>query len=415
MGILDIPGVPAAQFDAKVVERAPSKAAQTMVVLGDSLTEQGGMISAAPALKPNSAWPWMNVLLGQRFDILKNAGIGGQTTTQIRARLQTDVLDLKPGWCHLLAGTNNMGASGGVATAKADITAMLDALDKAGIRTILGTMPPRTGGSYTGTQKADTMELNRWIVKTARERRNVVLVDYFQGLTDPTGNYAPSAFGGNTTSDGVHLSAIGGYICGRILADAILSTGEASPAYRFHPSVAANGINLLPYPYLNGTSATAAPQGTTVSGAGAASSTWSSASSTDMPAIPWRVLTVPNGSGAIQIQQNANVGANGLAIGDTVRAYLEFDISNLDQAAAAGQQAFYLSVKQWNGSSYTQTDSAMSDYNSPNDARKGIFRTHDVTVAAGTTIVTWELFIIGGGTYKIRRAGLYRTAALNAA
>jgi hypothetical protein len=38
-----------------------------------------------------------------------------------------------------------------------------------------------------------------------------------------------------------------------------------------------------------------------------------------------------------------------------------------------------------------------------------------VTVVAGTTIVTWELFIWGGGTYKIRRAGLYRAADLNAA
>ena len=408
MGILDLPGIPITRLGSLV------KPPQTMVVIGDSLTEQGGFIPAAPQFKPTSAWPWANVLLGQRFEILKNAGIGGQTTSQILSRLQSDVIALKPGWCHLLAGTNNMGVSGGVAQAKSDIAAMLNALSFAGIKTILGTIPPRIGANYTGTIKPDTMELNRWIVAQGRTRPNLIVVDYFQALTDPTGNYAPSVFGQNSTSDGTHLSAAGGYACGRALADAVTASGEATPSYRFHPPTSANGINLLPYPYLNGTSATAAPQGTTVAGAGAASSTWGSQSSTDMPAIPWRVLTVPNGAGAIQIQQNANVGASGLAVGDTVRAYVEFDISNLDQAAASGQQAFYLSIKQWNGSSYTSTDSAMSDYNSPNDARKGIIRTHDVTVAAGTTIVTWELFIIGGGTYKIRRAGLYRTADLNA-
>ena len=101
-------------------------------------------------------------------------------------------------------------------------------------------------------------------------------------------------------------------------------------------------------------------------------------------------------------------------MGDTVRAYIEFDISNLDMAPAAGQQAFYLSVRQWNGSSYTNTDSAMSDYNTGSADRSGVIRTHDVTIVPGTTTVTWELFIWGGGTYKLRRSALYRTADLNA-
>ncbi|GHG43833.1 hypothetical protein GCM10012320_08170 [Sinomonas cellulolyticus] len=399
---------------AEAMKRHAHHPPQTMVVIGDSLTEQGGMIAAAPQLKPVSAWTWANVLLGQRFEILKNSGIGGQTTTQIRSRLQTDALDLKPGWVHLLCGTNNMGTAGGVATAKADITAMLDSLNAAGVMTILGTIPPRITPSYTGTMKADTMELNRWIVQTARTRPNVILADYFTALAEAGGNYADPLYGGNSTSDGVHLSARGGYACGRALADAILAHGTSAPAQRFHPSVSANGINLLPYPHLNGTSATAAPQGTTVSGSAAASATWNTAPAKDQP-MPWKVLTVANGAGNMSLQQNANVGANGLAVGDTVRAYLEFDMSGLDQAAAAGAQAFYLSVRQWNGSSYTNTDSAMSDYNSPNADRAGVIRTHDVTIVAGTTVVVWELFIWGGGTYKIRRAGLYRTAALNAA
>ena len=398
---------------SRVPAARPLKPPQTMVVIGDSLTEQGGMIAAAPQFKPYSAWVWANVLLGQRFEILKNAGIGGQTTSQILARLQSDAIALNPGWCHLLCGTNNMGTAGGVSTAKADITSMLDALDAAGIRTIIGTIPPKITSSYTGTQKADTMELNRWIIQQGRTRRNLIVVDYFQALTEIGGNYANPIYGWNTTSDGTHLSAVGGYICGRALADAILATGESSASYRFHPPTSSNGINLLPYPYLNGTSATTAPQGSTVSGSATATATWASQNSSDTPGVPWRVLTVQNGAGNLSIQQNASVGVNGLAVGDQVRAYVEFDISNLDQAATSGQQAFYLSVKQWNGSAYTNTDSALSDYSSPNVNRSGVIRTHDVTIVAGTTVVTWELFIWGGGTYKIRRAGLYRTADLN--
>lgn len=388
---------------------------QTMLVIGDSLTEKGGFVPANPKFDPYSAWVWGNVLLGQRFEILKNAGIGGQTTTQIRGRLQSELVAWNPGWVHLLCGTNNMGTTGGVATAKADITAMLDMLDTAGVKTILGTIPPRIAGNYTGSMKADTMELNRWIVQTARARRNVVLADYFQALTETGGNYANPVYGHNTTSDGTHLSAVGGYICGNVFANAVTATGASSPAYQFFPPAgASSGINLLPYPYLNGTSATSAPQGMTVNGSGAASVTWSTQNSTDIPAIPWKVLTIPNGTASVALDANANVGTAGLQVGDKVRAYIEFSMSGLDQAAADGQQAFYLSVRQWNGSSYTNTDSAMSDYSSPNADRSGVIRTHDVTIVPGTTTVTWELFIWGGGTYKIRRAGLYRVADITA-
>lgn len=83
-----------------------------MALFGDSLTEQGGTLpggtSASADIRSFAPWAHGNVLLGQVFTIAGIFGIGGQTATQIRARI-ADVLAVKPGWVHLLAGTNDMG------------------------------------------------------------------------------------------------------------------------------------------------------------------------------------------------------------------------------------------------------------------------------------------------------------------
>lgn len=379
---------------------------QTIVFLGDSLTEQGGMQPGVAAqIKPNSPWTWAVAALGQRFKVLKNAGIGGETTAQILARFDADVTTLNPGWVHILAGTNDMGS--GTSGAKANIIAMLDKADKAGIKAIIGTIPPRISSSYSGTMKADTLELNRWIMALARTRPNVILADYFSALADTSGNFRATIAGWNPTSDGVHLSATGGFATGIVLANALKEI--TTPAYPFAP-VAGAGLNLLNYADFSQGASNAAPTGWTVGGSGAAAAVWSTPARADLPGTPWRQVVIANGGGSISLSNNANIGTNGLAVGDTVNAYLEYDVSELDPAAASGSQAFHLAIKFWNGSSYTSTLSSLESFNSPNLARSGALFVPDVTVPTDTTVVTTEITIVGGGTYKLGRCGLYESS-----
>lgn len=401
MGILDAPFIAKDSAGRRIDSFSTPKQVQSIVFLGDSLTEQGGMIPAAPRIKGTSPWPWAMSLLGQRFTVLKNAGIGGQTTAQILSRFDSDVTALNPGWVHILAGTNDMGVS--LASAKTNITAMLDKADRAGIRPILGTIPPRIGSSYTGTQKADTLELNRWIIATTRSRPNVILVDYFSALADPSANFRALIAGWNPTSDGIHLSSAGGYAAGLVLANILNEI--TTPSYPY-TSVIGTGLNLVSNSDFSQGVATAVPQGWTSSGTGAASTTWSSVARSEFPGLPWKQAVIPNGVGASQIQANSTVGINGLVVGDTLNAYVEYDISNLDSAAA--NQAFYLAIKFWNGSSYTSNLSTLEDLASPNLARSGALFVPDVVVPIGTTIVTTELTMFSGGTYKIGRIGLYK-------
>lgn len=254
MGLLDAPAL-----SPKAATDRFTPHARTMVLLGDSLTEQGGTLPGASGvpldLRAFAPWAWGNNLLSQGFDILANLGIGGQTTGQIRARIGV-VLDLKPGWVHLLCGTNNMGLATGLADAKADIAAMLDTFRNAGIRVVLGTIPPRITSEYAGTVRADTYALNEWVIGQARYRPGVILVDYFSALSNIDGNFRALIDGFNPTTDGKHLSATGAFAVDRVFAAALAPLVPKSVPYS-PPNPGAN-LLLNPRPGGNGT-ASAAP------------------------------------------------------------------------------------------------------------------------------------------------------------
>lgn len=374
--------------------------AQTMVVLGDSLTEQGGMIPAAVNIKGSSPWTWGNALLGQRFKIITNAGVGGETTTQIRARFNSAVLANSPGWIHLLAGTNNMGVVGGLAQAKVDIAWMLTAAWNAGIRVALGTLPPRISANYTGTIKSDTFLLNAWIADQARTRPNVVLADYFTALADGTvGNYRSTVAGWNPTTDGTHLSNAGGFVCGRVFADALASVTRPAVFY----SNPAPGANLLGDPRFSSGGSGSAPTSYIISGNASGSVTWSKTTRTDLPGS-WQTVVVPTGSTGLTIQGNAT---SAWSVGDQLVGAAEFNLSALDQAATSGFQGFMLHLKAYNGSIFTDTLSAFFDYAGPNWTRAGVLRTPILTIPSGTTTVALFVEIAGGGTYSLDRLGVY--------
>lgn len=376
---------------------------KTIIFIGDSLTEQGGMIAAAPQIKPYSAWPWAMAMLGQRLRVLKNAGIGGQTTTEILTRFDTDVVDLQPEWVHILAGTNNMGSA--LAQAKTDILAMLDKANAAGIKVLLGTIPPRISASYTGASKANTLEFNRWIVAISRTRANIILVDYFSALSDNDGKFRGTIAGRNPTSDGVHLSAMGGYISALVLAAALRPFTVAN--YPYLPRVG-DGQLLNNSDFFDG-SANSSPTSWTVGGA---VSGWSQVQRPELPSHPWKQLVIANGAGTVTLSGNSPVGSNGLAIGDSVCAFIEYELTGLDQAAATGQQAFHIAIRMWNGTSYFSTLASMEDYNSPNLDRSGALFVPEFVIPPTTTVVTLVVTMVGGGTYRLGRVGLYKPSSL---
>jgi lysophospholipase L1-like esterase len=154
-----------------------------------------------------------------------NAGIGGNTTTEMLARLQRDVLDHRPDLVVLMAGTNdccNSAKLADPAVTAANYAALADAILPHS-RLILVT-PPANHDPYLATRHpaaaygtlpaAERMRLARTALLELAGRRNLSLVDMFAvtagvGLIgeDPRSWMVNPVNGGRT--DGVHPTSDG--------------------------------------------------------------------------------------------------------------------------------------------------------------------------------------------------------------
>lgn len=194
MGILDVPGYSRSQADARF---APVALTSRTIVLGDS-------IDAATV-----GWFPYYAVQSKRIRMVRNAGVGGERTDQMLARIQADVLAYNPDIVILGGSTNDQGQGIAPATTKANIRAMVQAVFSIGALPILRTTPPvdvaGTGAFSTiSTRRDGVMAHNTWIREYASSLGLDVL-DIYQSVVDPaTGGYAAGI-----TSDGIHPTEVG--------------------------------------------------------------------------------------------------------------------------------------------------------------------------------------------------------------
>lgn len=195
------------------------------------------------------AWAWvMHALTGARFNLL-NFGIGGEMTSDILVRFP-DVVAAKPDVIHELSGTNDISGDVPAATIIANRVAMWDMALAAGIPVIAGLITARFGTElqaeyqrWTPSRMKAIMAVNAGLVREARKRNGVQIVDYFSVTVDPNKALITTASSGGTTipgtptsgntwagsvragymSDGLHMASPASYEMGALFADAINS------------------------------------------------------------------------------------------------------------------------------------------------------------------------------------------------
>lgn len=169
------------------------------IVLGNSIDAGGA-----------SWFAYLTVLSNQRVKFLRNAGVGGDTTAQMLARIQTDVIDHEPDIC-ILGGPENDHSQGvAEATTRANYQAMFEALRAAGISVVARTAVPvdvaasaAPWNTITGRRQV-TQRHNAWLARWA-EANGIPLLDMYSPLVDPaTGGYKNGGLGGTYTTDGLH-------------------------------------------------------------------------------------------------------------------------------------------------------------------------------------------------------------------
>jgi len=163
-----------------------------VVFFGDSITEAWAPLFA-------SQFP------GKPF---VGRGISGQTTPQMLARFQQDVVALQPSVVVILAGTNDIAGNTGPMTLEMtedNLRAMTEMAQRHGIRVVLSSVLPVYDYPWKpGLEPAPKIiALNAWIKRYAAEVGETYL-DYHSAMVDARGGLPPSL-----ARDGVHPNEAG--------------------------------------------------------------------------------------------------------------------------------------------------------------------------------------------------------------
>lgn len=135
-------------------------------------------------------------------------GIGGQTTPQMVLRMMSDVVQLKPRFLHLMAGTNDIAGNTGKMTHAQtfDNFRMMTQIAKAnGIDVILASVPPADHFPWRpGLEVIQPIRtINAWLRDYAKAERHA-WIDYTPVLGDAAGAMKPGM-----AYDGVHPTEAG--------------------------------------------------------------------------------------------------------------------------------------------------------------------------------------------------------------
>lgn len=207
------------------------------IPLGDSIS-----YTSLPYVGPS----WAEIfpaLSGQRFRMIRNAAIGGQTAAQMLARIQADVIAYAPRYCVILAGTNDLSAGTTLTAYKVTITAMITALRAAGITPILGTIPPNNTLSYAPMINT----FNDWL-RIFCQAQSIPLIGFHGDLVDVT----TGGFKAGYASDNAHPSAVGALVMANTALTALDRVLPPAPSIlpTYGSTTAATGLNLVVNPLL---------------------------------------------------------------------------------------------------------------------------------------------------------------------
>ncbi len=197
-------------YDAKNAALPPATA-HRVVFFGDSITELWGVY--APSLFTN--------------DVV-NRGIGGQTTSQMVGRFQSDVIDLHPQVVHILAGINDIAGNTGPTTLawiEGNVRTMVELAKAHHIRVVLAAVLPAARFAWRPSIEpiSKVQALNFWMASLAKTE-HVTFVDYGAVLDDGRHGFKTAL-----TTDGVHPNA-DGYAAMRPLAERAISRARRTPA-----------------------------------------------------------------------------------------------------------------------------------------------------------------------------------------
>ncbi|MDA1028493.1 MAG: SGNH/GDSL hydrolase family protein [Bacteroidetes bacterium] len=198
------------RFEAENAVLAAGPAAQGRVVfMGDSITE--GWSDLYPEFFEGK--PYVN------------RGISGQTTAQMLIRFRQDVIQLRPSFVVILAGTNDIAENQGPITLDAivdNIASMAELGYANGLEVIIASVLPAYDYPWRPGLSPNTKipALNE-LIRAYADSHGFMYLDYFSRMTDGKNGLQASL-----ATDGVHLSKEGYEVMSELVSAALAATGH---------------------------------------------------------------------------------------------------------------------------------------------------------------------------------------------
>jgi lysophospholipase L1-like esterase len=356
----------------------------------------GDSITASNSAKTLGLWAFSNGYAessicqsGGRYTLLSNAGVSGNTTAQMLARVQTDVIALKPDVCLLLGGTNDF-VSGMADSVYTSIFNNLENIIKAllvnKILPIIVTPPPKNAAA------TEAKRSQPFYYALARYY-GLPLIDMYRTLVDPAnGNYKAGL-----SSDNVHPNASG----------ITLMIAQATP-------VLSNLANAFCPPYLASVSEASVnnPANLIRNGSFSISTTpptpdsWTVNTTNAIQTLV--AATLPYTGNTFNYVKSVAGGAYALsgstlssfAVGNTMQMNVEIEVSGLTPATASG---FQVSLTSNAGGILRLTNLVQNGIN--------LFST-DFVVPTGTTTLLPAVYVADAATYKVNNFTVINSTAL---
>ena len=192
------------------------KPGESIAFLGDSITQFGAQSPGGYVRLVESG------LAAQGINVtVIPAGLSGNKSNDMLARLDKDVLSKKPTWMTLSCGVNDVmhGARGvEIEPYKTNITAILDRCRQAGVKVVILTAT-QIGLPVTNAENVKMAGYNAFLRETAKAR-NLPLADLNAAMVAEQASLEKAGIKRSLTTDGVHMNIYGNLV----MAKGVLST-----------------------------------------------------------------------------------------------------------------------------------------------------------------------------------------------
>lgn len=400
------------------IRKLPVPRSNDVLLFGDSFQARSTDSNTPPRWQDYGLLPWLSYFTSGKIRLIRNAGVSGNTSAQIRARLRTDVLPYISDGTIVIGNAGINSASAGVTAASIidDIEYIIGTMRGVGAKVIWSTISPYT--AVAGTNNV-TVEVNAWLREYCSTLPDVYLIDLWGIMVDPTST--SGAIATNYSGDNLHPSAM----CAREWASAIADVLEPmlTPIGDSICSAAdcvannANSTQLLPNPLFSTTGGTGTIDNGTGTVSGTAGDAWTVKAESAAITIVASVASRSDGCGNDQILTSSGASATArsaaisnsvhtlLSPGDTVYGQVAVDVTGMTGVTG---MSVYLDITS-NGTQYLlMAIQTMGTAFDNTDLTGGIFRTPEFTIPSGGAVTNAQMKIRvhhGAGGESVMKVG----------